>query len=362
MFRFLLTLQKNKNRMKNWKIYILILLFVATFFSCKKGDTEQKKFYNADNIEESIKFKRFDIALFSKPKTTLQEHLITLQKDYPDMFQMPLSNKEYMEMLMSIVMDDNMQMAQNIVEKEFANLDFLSKDLTSAFARLKDIYPNTYLPKNVYTLILGGADYSYGYANRVYMNDTLYYTISLDVYALKQLANHPYYKQYPEYMRKGLGKEFIATDFIRMYLLNKTFMNTPLKSFESNASLLDCIIEDGKFSFFIQKLLPNYALNTILNYDAEQMQWVENNESNIWAYIIQNKLLYDTDRSKYLSLISIGPESKGLHGSPARVGNYIGYKIVESFMKENKIGLDSLMKIEDNQLILQQSKYKPTKK
>lgn len=347
--------------MKNWKIYVLMFLCVGLFSACKKDNKEPKKFYNADNIEESIKFKRFDIALFSKPKNTLQEHLMSLQKEYPDMFQMPLSNKEYMEMVASMVTDVQMQTAQNIVEKEFADLDFLSKDLTSAFARLKEIYPQTSLPKNVYTLILGGADYSYGYANRVYMNDTLYYTISLDVYALNQLADHPYYKQYPEYMRKGLGKEFIATDFMRMYLLNKTFLHLPLKSFTGTASLLDCIIEDGKFSYFVKQLLPNYALNTIFNYNTEQMQWVEKNEANIWAYIIQNKLLFDTDRSKYLSLISEGPESKGLHGSPARVGNYIGYKIVECFIKENNITLDSLMKISDNNIILQQSKYKPKK-
>lgn len=332
------------------------------FFSCKRNNTENIKFYNNDNVEETIKFKRFDVALFARPKTTLQEHLLALQKEYPYMFQMPLSNTEYMNMVMSMVSDKQMQNAQNIVEREFPNLDFLSKDLTSAFARLKNIYHNTSLPKNVYTLILGGADYSYGYANRVYMNDTLYYTIALDVYALNKLANHPYYKQYPEYMRKSLDKQFIAPDFMRMYLLNKTFMATPLKSFSNNAALLDYIIEDGKLSCFVKYLLPNYPLNTILRYDSDQMQWVENNEANTWAYIIQNKLLYDTDRSKYLSLISDGPESKGLHGSPARVGNYIGYKIVESFIKENKIGLDSLMNIKDNYLILQQSKYKPKKK
>lgn len=341
---------------------IVIICFVcALLFSCKKDDKAVKKFYN-NNVEETISFKRFDRALFSAPKTTLEAHLKDLQKEYPYMFQQPLSDKEYLSMLIQMVSDTQMQKAQNIVEKEFANIDYLATDLTSAFARLKEIYPNTSLAKNIYTFILGPADYSYGYANRVYMNDTIYFAIALDVYALNKLDSHPYYTQYPQYMKESLGKDFIAPDFMRMYLLNKTFLNIPFKSLSGNASLLDCIIEDGKLSYFVHKLLPNYALNTILSYSLVQWQWCEKNEANIWAYIIQSKLLYDTDRSKYLGLISIGPESKGLSGSPARVGNYIGYKIVEKYMEENKISLDSLIKINDNSIILQKSMYKPVKK
>lgn len=343
------------------KKVIVICLICALFFSCKKDDKADKKFYN-NNVEEVIKFKRFDVALFASPKTTLENHLKGLQKDFPYMFQQPLTDTEYLNMLIQMVSDSQMQKAQNIVEKEFANLNQISTDITSAFARLKEIYPNTYLPKNVYTFILGPADYSYGYANRVYMNDTIYYAIALDVYALNKLDNHPYYSQYPQYMKESLSKEMIAPDFMRMYLLNKTFLDIPFKSMSGNATLLDCIIEDGKLSYCVSKLLPKYALNYVLGYNEEQYKWCEKNEQNIWAYIIQSKLLYDTDRSKYLGLISIGPESKGLNGSPARVGNYIGYKIVESFMKEKKIGLDSLMKINDNNLLFQQSMYKPVKK
>ncbi|MBR1770329.1 MAG: hypothetical protein IJ748_07735 [Bacteroidales bacterium] len=346
----------------NARKIIYVLCFLLFFVSCKREDKGPRKFYDNANTEKIITFKRFDRALFSKPVKTLEEHLIALQKDYPDMFQMPLTDKEYMDIVMSMVLDKDMQKVQNIVEKEFPNLDFLSKDLTSAFARLKDIYPQTSLPENVYTLILGGADYDYGYTNRVYMNDTSYYAIALDVYALNKLAEHPYYKQYPKYMRLSLGKEFIAPDFMRMYLLNHTFASLPLYSLSGEGSLLDCIIEDGKFSYLVGKLLPNYSLNTILRYDKEQMLWVEKNEEHIWAFIIQNKLLYDTDRSKYLSLIAEGPETKGLSNSPARVGNYIGYKIVDAFMKENDISVDSLMKIKDNASILQHSNYKPKKK
>lgn len=341
--------------------YLIIGFFVLSLVSCNRTSKENIKFYNDSNVEQVITIKRFDKALFAKPKTTLQAHLASLEKQYPDMFQMPLSDKEYMQMILSFVSDKQMQKAQNIIETEFSDLDFLSKDLTSAFARLKQIYPSTTLPNNVYTLILGSTDYSYGYENRVYMNDTSYFAIALDVYSINQLSKHPYYKQYPQYMRESLGKQFIAPDFIKMYLLNHTFLTMPLPGLSGEGSLLDCIVEDGKFSYLVQQLLPKYSLATILRYSDKQIEWLQKNEANIWAYMIQGNLLYEKDRSKYLSFIAEGPETKGLHGSPARAGNYIGYKIVESYMKENKISLDSLMKSNDSYIILQQSKYKPHK-
>ena len=71
--------------------------------------------------------------------------------------------------------------------------------------------------------------------------------------------------------------------------------------------------------------------------------------------------MYEKDRSKFMSLTAEGPSSRPLSDSPSRVGNYIGYNIVKQFMNNNKISFDSLMNLNDSQLILQKSKYKPSK-
>lgn len=348
--------------MKKIRISILFIFILLFFVSCNRNDKKDKKFFNEQNIEEKIIFKRFDKALFAKPEPNLNSYLLKLQEEYPDMFVAPLSNEEYMRQMIEIVTNNAMQEVANIVEKEYPDLNALSNEITSAFARLKQFYPKTSLPKNVYTMLLMSSDYSYGYANRVYMNDTNYYTIALDIYSMKKLHSHPYYHSYPEYMVSTLTKDYIATDFMRMYLQNATFKHIPMVFSKNDATLLDCIIEDGKYSYIVKKLLPNREDYCVLRYTPEQMEWIENNEANIWSFIVQRKLLYDTDRSKYLSLISEGPETKGLSDSPARVGNYIGYKIVDLFMKEKKISIDSLMNIQDATTILNQSNYKPKRK
>ena len=153
----------------------------------------------------------------------------------------------------------------------------------------------------------------------------------------------------------------LSKSVVNTYLKEITFRNIPLQSLNPEATLLDCIIEEGKYIYATQNILSEKPFNYILNYTKEQLQWVEKNETNIWAYIIENQLLYNKDRTKYFHLIAPGPSTKNIANSPSRIGNYIGYKIVQSYMKENSITIDSLFNTLDSQLILQQSKYKPKK-
>ena len=46
--------------------------------------------------------------------------------------------------------------------------------------------------------------------------------------------------------------------------------------------------------------------------------------------------------------------------APGRAGNFIGWKIVESFMKHNpNVTVSELFKISDAQYIMDKAKYKP---
>jgi hypothetical protein len=343
-------------------IYIItvVLCFSFLFFSCSKSK-KNIKFVNDNGKEEKIEINRFDKALFAKPLPNLEVFLKNLQKKYPYMFQTSLDNAQYLNIIEQFVTDNNMQNVQGIVEKQYPDLNFLQEDLTSAFARLKKIYPNTQLPKNVYTLLFGPADFSYAYDNKIVVTKE-FSAISLDMYCMNQLKNNEYYKQIPKYMIPTLSSSYIAPDFLMVYLREITFRNIPLKQTQADCSLLDYIIEEGKYMYVVHTLLPLYKDSQVMDYTDNQYAWCETNEKNIWGFIIQNNLLFEKDRTKYMILTNDGPESKGLSGSPARVGNYIGYKIVDAFMKKNNVTIDSLMKISDATVILKQSQYKPKKR
>ena len=44
--------------------------------------------------------------------------------------------------------------------------------------------------------------------------------------------------------------------------------------------------------FFVKDVLPKNKDYNILRFSKKQMDWLLNNESKIWSFIIENKLLY----------------------------------------------------------------------
>ena len=71
---------------------------------------------------------------------------------------------------------------------------------------------------------------------------------------------------------------------------------------------------------------------------------------------------YEKKESKFRSFINYAPFAKGMpKDAPARVAYFIGYKMVNEYMNNNKIDIEELMYLTDSRQFLRQSKYKPTK-
>jgi len=127
--------------------------------------------------------------------------------------------------------------------------------------------------------------------------------------------------------------------------------------------LLDRMVAAGKKQYILDKALP-YTSDTIKwEYNKAQMDWVKENEGNIFVHILDEELLYETRSKKIKSLIDLSPTSKGMPPqAPGRTANFTGYKIVEKFMSRTDISIDSLLRIQDAQYILDNSRYKPLNK
>ena len=95
-----------------------------------------------------------------------------------------------------------------------------------------------------------------------------------------------------------------------------------------------------------------------------KIQWINDNEYSIWAYFIENEYLYNTNDELKARFILISPYSKFNldidKESPGSIGKWLGFKIVSSFMNNNSISVEELIK-EDYYKIFKKSNYKPKK-
>jgi uncharacterized protein YjaZ len=75
-------------------------------------------------------------------------------------------------------------------------------------------------------------------------------------------------------------------------------------------------------------------------------------------------LLYDTDSKLPSRFITPAPFSKFYleidNDSPGRVGQWIGWQIVRSFMENNEISVQEMLKLDARELF-ERSRYKPKK-
>ena len=101
-----------------------------------------------------------------------------------------------------------------------------------------------------------------------------------------------------------------------------------------------------------------------IGYTIDQYQWAEANEFYIWQYFVEKELLYDTDKKLVSRFISPAPFSRfNLEldsESPGRVGQYIGWQIVKSYIKNNPTSLSKMLQM-DALEIFKNAKFKPKK-
>ena len=105
------------------------------------------------------------------------------------------------------------------------------------------------------------------------------------------------------------------------------------------ATFLEEMIYFGKQLYLKDLLIPFKENNEKIGYLPAQYEWAVDNEFYIWQYFVEKELLYETDRKLLSRFIIPAPFSRfNLEldsESPGRLGQYIGWQIVKSYMENN---------------------------
>ena len=125
------------------------------------------------------------------------------------------------------------------------------------------------------------------------------------------------------------------------------------------------LIYEGKKLLLKDALLPKYPDTVKIRYSTLDYAWCFDQESQIWNYLIQNELLFSTDKDLKSRFIDKAPFSKFYNAadaeSPGRIGAWIGWQIMRSYVDKNEFDLQSLLTKSDYRKIFKEAKYKPKK-
>lgn len=332
--------------------FVLTSIFLLT--SC-----EQKP--DISNIDVSIKIQRFERDLFSLDSTNLSAAVKQLQQQYPDFFELYVSqimrfgslkdtSKKYQQELLTFTQNQDMRNLYDSCMITYPNLEKIQTELTTAFKYFKYYFPNKNIPKLItYISAFGPGAITY---------DTTLVGINLDLYMGQEFSLYTALN-YPYYLLRRFEPEYILPNVFKVYGRELFPPNDNAKT-----RLIDQMVYEGKLLYFLDKVLLTTPDSLKIGYKESQLDWCKKNEPLIWAYFLENELLYNSESRIYAKYINEAPTTTGMPPkSPGRVGIWMGWQIVRKFMEENPaISLAQLMKIKDGQKILKQAKYKPSKR
>ena len=313
---------------------ILIIFFVLA--GCADRDKVEA---DIDRIQVDLKISRFDRE-FAKANTS---DIPVLKKAYPYLFPVQFNDSVWVAKLR-----DSLQIELlSEVDNAFGDFSEEKDDLKLLFKHVKYYFPDFELPKIV-TLT---SDVSYN--SRIIMTDSLL-LIGLDNYLG---AKHKFYESFPNYISAGLDKQFLISDVASAFA-----KQVVPKAKDRN--FLSKIVYYGKELFLKDKLLPFISDAQKINYSKGQLAWAEANEEQIWRNFIESEYLYNTSSKLAQRFLDPAPFSKfGLeldNASPGRIGRYIGWQIVRSFMEKNEVTLQQMLTLSAEE-IFTKSNYKPKK-
>lgn len=332
---------------------ILILIFLTILIQActnKPVDNVSTDEPNINSTENKISIKRYEKELFSLDKNRLKAGMAKLYPEYSFFLGDQWEDTMNVLRVYNFITDPNVVELYTVTQQKFPDVKFLENELNSAFELYIQAYPGKKIPQ-VFSYV-SGLDIE----NPVYFFDTAM-AIGLDLFLGTDVQ---------AYLKAGIPK-YKINNFTPDHILPQCMLTVSdylIRVDEQRNTLLDKMIIEGKALYFLDVTLPDAKDEHKIGYTPEQLSWSEKNQSNIWAFIIENQLLFSSDSQGITKLITDAPTTMGFDTkSPGRLGSYIGWQIVRAYMdKMGDIPLKQLMENTNAQEILKVSGYKPDKK
>ena len=357
------------NRLQSIFFFFTLLMIIS---SC--GSDKGKNIPDVSDITPEFSIVRFEQELFAIDTNNIQPQLVALENKYPAFFDLyftyiipfknqspavpakneaPVDPNEFLTQVEDFLKSEAIRNLKDTTDIVFNNFETIEKEFYQGFQFYKHYFPERDIP-NVYTLLSEFAFQVFVFEDE---NKKDGIGVSLDFFLGDKF---PYQRMNP---RNPAFSGYLTRSFNKDHLVKKAFdaYTDDMVPSPNGNRLLDIMVQNGKKLYILDHLLP-YAQDSVkLEYTEAQLDWVNENEFNMWAHLIDEELLYSSNVRDIQKLINPSPHSTGMPPeAPGRTANWVGWQIVKSYMKWNpETTMTELIELNDAQALLDRSKYKP---
>jgi hypothetical protein len=342
-----------KSKLKN-SIYAVVLpgMLALLLWSC--GDTDKRSLPDVSDIQVSVRMQRFETDLFALDTNNIGAGMTQLEQKYPvflpffltQVLRDPTNPGETPEQALSgFLKAPQVQKLYDSCRTKYTDLAWLERDLTQMFRYYAYYFPKRKTPTVVTTIteFVGDA---------YLVNDTLL-MLSLDYFMGEQFsAYNPDY--FPDYLRRQFRQEYMTTKLA-------TALASGIVGPPKGDKIADFMLNNGKILYLVDCMLPEVPDSMKMGYTSAQLEGCYANESEVWARLLDLKVLYTPVNNKNQKIVMPSPAAEIVfQEAPGEVGNWVGWQIVKAYMKRNpSTTIEQLLNFSDMQKFLEQAKYKP---
>ncbi len=316
---------------------------------------------DVSDIPVTVQIRRFEQDLFRIDTTRLAAELAALEAEYPafspiffdfilrsrDSLVAPQGHAAYVA---GFIHHPTVRRLYDTTQVVYADLSDIEAEFRQALQFFRYYFPEEPVPDlttfiSEYSL----AAFIYGPGNSL--------AVGLDFFLGEDYPYQAYNPMNPSF------SSYLTRTFNRDHLVAKTLqpLVDQLAGEPGGERLLDLMIHNGKKLYLLDHLLPYAPDSVVLELPPAKVQWLEDNELEMWAYFIKEDLLYNSDYQAIRKLVEYSPNSPGMPPeAPGRTANWVGRQIVKAYMKQfPETTMPELIDLRDAQQLLDASRYKP---
>lgn len=314
--------------------YSILFVFIL-FLGCKQESKDAKQIAK---VNVTLDVARFDREIADAKPADIP----VLKEKYPYLFPV-----QYPDGLWVAKLRDTLQISLlKEVNVAFGDFNKQEKDLKLFYQHVKYYFPEEVEPK-VITVVS-----DVNYSSPIILTNKLL-LLGLDNYLG---SDHKFYQGLQNYVAESLDKKYLITDVANAFA--KKVVPYPAK----DRTFLAQLVYYGKELYVKDKLIPFVTDAEKIKYSQEDLDWAFANEEQIWRNFIENQYLYSTDKDLNKRFLDPAPFSKFQLEldieSPGRLGRFLGWQIVRSFMSNNEVTLQQMLNLPAEE-IFKKSNYKP---
>lgn len=334
----------------------LIFLTTIVFTACRRSGG-----IDVSGIRLNAEIVRFDHDLNAMQRKPLAQQAAYMQQKYGVFYRDFMEHiiqvgstrdTGYFATLRQVLSAGPYNDVRRAVDSVFPNLDRENRELTDAFKHIRYYYPQKALPR-VYA-------YFSGFQAQTMIGNG-YFGVGLDLFlgpGSKFYTARAITEVFPHYVSRRFAPQYMIPRIVETIAREDQFPESP-----QNRSLLSKMIYNGKILYYMDQIMPDVADTIKIGYTGRQLKWCNDFKSQIWAYFLEENLLYETDYNKIQKYLGEAPFTPGLgekNDASPKLAIWTGWQIVREYMRRHpEVSLQNLMADNDAQKILEGSRYRP---